>query len=348
MSRVAIIILNWNGLADTLECLASLESLDYPDFEVLVVDNGSSDGSAVVIREKFPAVTVLENSENLGYTGGNNVGICHAIAHGADLVWLLNNDTVVECDTLRKLVDAVERSPGSGLVSPVVYFHDSPHVVQFRGAFADLAEYDVYLADDPAASGSGREELLPVLWGTALLVRREVFERVGLLAERYFAYHEDCDFSLRALRAGFQNLVCAEARIYHKDSRSTGGVRSPVQVYLRMRNAYFLWMDNSRGMRKVLFPCHFLGKVIHQVKVLSDEGNAATTDACLNGAWAGFRGRGGSFSRGAIMPKPLKRVIGFMAGWHPYFWIELFRGNIGGLLSETFARLGGRQNEVRK
>lgn len=106
--KVFIIIVNWNGLKDTLECLQSVFKQDYPNFEVIMVDNGSKDNSVQVIRNAYPQIILIENKENLGYTGGNNVGMHYAVNSGSDYVWLLNNDTVVEPDTLSKLVAAAK------------------------------------------------------------------------------------------------------------------------------------------------------------------------------------------------------------------------------------------------
>ena len=107
---IYIIILNWNGLQDTLECLGSILKMDYPNFRVVVVDNNSTDNSVDIIRKAHPQVSLIENKENLGYTGGNNTAMRYAMQHSADYVWLLNNDTTVEADTLSKLVFAAEES----------------------------------------------------------------------------------------------------------------------------------------------------------------------------------------------------------------------------------------------
>lgn len=335
--RVAIIVLNWNGLEDTLECLDSVFRLDYPNYEVIVVDNCSSDGSVATIRREFPQVTFIENSKNLGYTGGNNVGIRRALNLGADYVWLLNNDTVVEPDTVSKLVDEAERSPETGLVSPVIHLYDTPEKIQFRGTYADFANYALVHVKDAKELESERVRRNLILWGTALFIKKNVIEAIGYLSEKYFAYHEDCEYSLRALRNNFRTLVRLDSRVFHKESRSTGK-RSPIQVFLRARNVYFLWMDNVQGVRRVFIPCHYIGMMIRYAKVLSDEGDEGVLDACLNGMWAALRGIEGAYDPTFVIPARLKTIFSFFLAWHPYFWANFFMGNLRGILRDALAR----------
>jgi GT2 family glycosyltransferase len=129
LPRVDIIVLNWNGLRDTLHCLQSLKRADYPAFRVLVVDNGSSDASSTSIRQRFPEVTLIENSENLGFTGGNNIGMRQALEEEADYVLLLNNDTEVAPDAVRLLVETAESDPRIGIAGPIIYYYDRPKMI---------------------------------------------------------------------------------------------------------------------------------------------------------------------------------------------------------------------------
>jgi len=334
--RVTIIVLNWNGLKDTLECLDSIYMLDYPNFEVIVVDNCSSDGSVERIRRKFPQAVLIENSRNLGYTGGNNIGMHRAMELGADYVWLLNNDTVVEPDTLAKLVDASEQTPEIGLVSPIVHYYDDPAKVQFKGAYADLSNFNISLVKDLRELDNEWVQRNLILWGTALLIKKSVIENVGYLSEKYFAYCEDCDYSLRALRKNFRTMVRLDARIFHKVSQTTGK-RSPIQIFLRTRNLYFLWMDNVTGLKKIFVPGYYIGMVIYNARVLSDEGNEKSFDACLNGFWAALREKEGGYDPTVVIPSWLKTIINFFVSWHPDFWIDIFKCNFGGVVKQILA-----------
>jgi len=338
MAKVYIIILNWNGLKDTIECLDSVYKLHYPDFHVIVVDNGSSDCSVETISREFPQIILIENNKNLGFTGGNNVGMHRAMQLGADYVWLLNNDTVVDPDSLARLIDEAEMSPQTGLVSPVVHYYDTPEKIQFMGAYADFEHFtntnvvDAKELEDPSVQRN------LVLWGTALLIKREVIEAIGYLAEKYFAYVEDCDYSYRALSANFLAKVRLDAQIFHKGSKSTGR-HSPVQVFLGTRNMYFLWKDHTQGLRRICLPGNYLGMVINYAKCLADEGNEKGFDACLNGYWAAIRGVGGGYDPTIIIPSYLKLIFCFLVSWYPYFWVHLLRCDVIGIVRMTWNKI---------
>ena len=338
MPKVYIIIINWNGLDDTLECLDSVYQLEYFNFEVIVVDNCSSDDSVVTIPIKFPRVTLIRNSKNLGFTGGNNVAMRHAVAQGADYVWLLNNDTVVRPDSLSKLVEGAEQSPDIGLASPLIYHYDTPDKIQFMGARADFAHFSVTAIDDPHELDRQQVQHTLTLWGTALLIKRSVIETIGYLSDKYFAYVEDRDYSLRALRADYRNIVRPDAHIFHKGSKSTGH-HSPIQVFLGTRNLYFVWRDNTLGYRRVFVPGYYIGMVINYASCLAEERNKAGFDACLNGCWAAFRGKGGGYDPTIVMPWWLKKIFIFSVACYPHFWVRMLRLDLTGIIRTALAKV---------
>ena len=297
-SKVFIVILNWNGLADTLECLDSVSKLKYTNFKVLVIDNASKDDSVTIIRKSFPAVEIIANNENLGFTGGNNVGICNALDNGADYVWLLNNDTIIEPDCLNKLIDMMNSNSRIGISSPVVYYYDSPEVVQFHGAYLDEKEYDIMMHYEITPEEATALQNKCVLWGTAMLIRNTLLEQVGFLNEKYFAYHEDCEFSVRSINAGYVNKVCSEAAIFHKDSKSTGGKTSTIQVWLRARNEVYLWLDILDKNKFVIYGI-CIGKTIHRCSSYKNANDEKAVHDCLNGAWAAVKGEVGFYNSGA-------------------------------------------------
>jgi hypothetical protein len=337
MPKVSIIILNWNGLNDTIECLDSVYRLEYPNFEVVVVDNCSTDGSVGNISREFPQAFLIENSKNLGFTGGNNVGMKYAMRVGADYVWLLNNDTVVEPHTLAKLVEEAEQSPQTGLVSPVIYCYDCHEKVQFMGAYVDFTNFNVTKVKDSKELEIQLIQRNLILWGTALLIKRKVIETVGYLSEKYFAYVEDCDYSFRAMKANYRASVRLDAHIFHKGSQSTGR-HSPIQVFLGTRNLYFLWSDNTQGFRRILLPGYYIGMVINYVNCLSDEGNEEGCEACLNGFWAAFRGKGGGYDPTIVIPVWLKITFCFFVSWYPHFWVRLLRFDVIGIVRAALAK----------
>jgi len=308
---------------DTLECLESVSKLTYSNFSILVVDNASEDDSVAVIRKSFSDVEIISNNENLGFTGGNNVGIRHALENGADYVWLLNNDTVVDPDCLSKLVYMMNNS-SIGISSPVIYYHDTPEVVQFCGAYLDEKEYDVMMHYEISPEETIALQDKCVLWGTAMLIRRTLLEKVGLLNEKYFAYDEDCEFSVRSIKAGYVNRVCSESKIFHKDSKSTGGKTSTIQVWLRSRNELFLWSDILNKNKFMIYGI-FIAKTIHRCKYYKDANNEKAMHDCLNGAWAAVKGAVSFYNSEITMPIIIKVLSLWFVNNKPYFWVDLFQ-----------------------
>jgi len=222
LPSVFIVIVNWNGLADTLECLESLRYLDYPNFEILLVDNASADNSVETIRCRYPSVRILENSRNLGFTGGNNVGIRHALGNGASYVWLLNNDTTVDRHALFCLVEAGERDRGIGILGSKIYYSSEPDVISFAGATIDWSR--------GTSSHIGRGEVdrgqydnlseVDRVSGCSMLVKKEVCETVGLFDDTFFLFVEDVDWCVRAKRSGFRCVFVPASAVWHKEGSS--------------------------------------------------------------------------------------------------------------------------------
>jgi GT2 family glycosyltransferase len=254
-SKVAVVILNWNGLADTSECLESLQAIAYPNCETIVMDNGSSGDDARVLRERFgDSIRLIASRENLGFAGGCNLAMREALAKGADYLLLLNNDVTVDTQFLDELVRAAEGLPAAAALCPKIFFHDRPTIIcstggrvnpwagtarqvgrgeEDRGQYEQVAERDY--AD-----------------GACMLIRREALERVGLLDEEYFAYWEETDWCARATEAGYRCYYVPAARIWHKATRS----QAPDSDY------YYLFRRNALlFLRKRKSPLHLLSAV---------------------------------------------------------------------------------------
>jgi GT2 family glycosyltransferase len=335
--RVTIIILNWNGIGDTMECIESVRNLDYPDIRIVVVDNGSTDDSTTVLRQRYPSITLLESKQNLGFTGGNNLGIVKALEMGTDYVWLLNNDTVVERDALRKMVQTIGNLPDVGIASPVIHFHDPPREVQFCGSYIDWERKRIVKLEVGESYPSNGVNVS--LWGTALLIRRDVVERVGFLNDKYFAYHEDEEYCMRVARAGYRAILVPEARVFHKNSRSTGSNDAPMQVFLRSRNLFFLWMDNLKGMERVFHIRRYLAHIISHGGSLREKNLPDSVEACLDGVWHAFRDAGGPRNPEITMPIPLRRLFRFLFSWHPFLWASLLLGDYPEIASNIRKRM---------
>lgn len=235
--KVYIIVLNWNGKDDTLDCLQSLRSTNYDNYKVVLVDNGSEDDSVKAVREKFSEVEVVETGKNLGFAGGNNVGIEYAIKAGADYVFLINNDTTVHPDYLKELVDVAESDVKIGAVGSKIMYYGEPERIWFVGGKINwLKNKGEHIGLDEIDKGQFDEiREVDYLTGCALLVKREVVEKVGVLEDDYFLYYEDADYSLRIQNAGYKTVYAPKSKIYHKVSRSTKPGSSSY-VYYHVRN----------------------------------------------------------------------------------------------------------------
>jgi len=217
--RVFIIVLNWNGKDDTLECLDSLQKLDYQNFEIVVVDNGSTDGSENVIRSSFPSVRFLQTGKNLGYAGGNNVGMRFALEHGADYVWLLNNDTVVDSRALTSLVEIAQADPKIAFVGSKIYFYDRHNLIWCVGGTIDLAAGG--RTDHPGMHQEDKGQFEKIsdvgyVSGCSLLAGRAAISAIGLLPEEYFLYCEETDWNLAAQRKGYRTVMAPASHVWHK------------------------------------------------------------------------------------------------------------------------------------
>jgi len=319
--RVFIVVLNWNGLADTIQCLDSLGRLNYRgELRTVVVDNGSQDASTAILRSRYPGITLIENGRNLGYTGGNNVGLRFALANGADYAWLLNNDATVDPESLSRLIGAGEAAKQVGLLSPEVW-NPASGEVQWVGTVLDVGRRRFVDVLETEKRGVSIPEGPLLLWGTGILIKRMAAEAVGCLDDRYFAYVEDFDYSLRIMKAGMETRVVREARIFHRGSRSLGEMSSS-RHYLVVRNRYLLWRSHlgrdwtwrEMGRR--------IAEILGEAEEWERGGRHEISGACLDALWDAARGHFGDVTRKGRMPWLVRRVL----MWRSYLWIRLLQG----------------------
>jgi len=250
--KVAIIILNWNGKEDTLECVDSLRRLEYQNYEIVVVDQNSRDGSQQAIASTFPEVALIRNEENLGFAEGNSVGIRYALTAGAEYIVLLNNDTVVEPGFLKSFLDAARAAPDFDIFGPKIMFYRAPQYIWAAGSCIDwkegictqrgYSEVDHGQYDTPAEVNA--------LSGCTMMIHRTVFDKIGLLDPRFYLYYEETDWCVRATRAGFRILYVPDVVVRHKVS-ATIGATAPAIVFYMVRNQLLFIAKNARGLRKV-------------------------------------------------------------------------------------------------
>ena len=251
--KVFAITLNWNGKDDTIECLASLKTLNYPNYGIVVVDNGSTDGSVSALRAQYPDITIIENGRNLGYAEGFNVGLRYAYENGADYFLIMNNDTVIDPHALTELVKVAETRPDIGFVSGKVYWYNEPNRLQTAGK---LSSPDT-LVGGHVASGEvdvGQVDEIreyDFVDDVFLLVRRAVYEEVGGYDPNFFLYYEETDWCARVRKAGFKIVYTPHAKIWHKGLIGEGNfTHSPMRYY-------YLWRNKIVFMRRNASPTQF-------------------------------------------------------------------------------------------
>ena len=264
--EVYIIVLNWNGKEDTLECLESLEKINYSNYKIVVVDNGSEDDSVSETKKQFPKVKIIENKKNLGFAGGNNVGIKYAINSGARYVLLINNDTTVEENFLSELVEVGESDEKVGVLGSKIYFHSEPDRIWFAGGKVSwLKNKGTHIGLDQIDNGQyDKIKETDYLTGCCLLIKREVIEKIGVLEEDYFLYYEDTDFSLRAKNADYKIVYVPKSKIYHKISRSTKPGSSDY-IYYHTRNGLVMARRTGSLSNKIILYPHCVYLFLKQI-----------------------------------------------------------------------------------
>jgi len=278
--KIFVIVLNWNNKDLTLECLQSLQKIEHPPrskVSILVVDNGSTDGSVKAIKKAFPEVLVLENKKNLGYAEGNNKGMEYALERGADYLLILNNDIEVEKGFLVQLIEVAEKEEKIGLLSPKIYFapgyelhkkryrkDEKGKVIWYAGGIID---WDNVLSPHRGVDEVDKGQYSQVVEtdyasGSCMLIKREVLEKIGLFDKKLFMYWEDSDLSQRAKRAGWRVLYVPQAKIWHKvaSSSAIGSVLNDYYLtrnrllfglrYARLRTKFALFRDSLRLLIK--------------------------------------------------------------------------------------------------
>ncbi|MFA7402991.1 MAG: glycosyltransferase family 2 protein [Pelobacteraceae bacterium] len=282
MACISIIIVNWNGRAYLSACLESLRTQSRTDFETIVVDNGSHDGSLELLRDYFPWVHIVPLEENCGFAGGNNAGL--AVAHG-DYIITLNNDTRVDQFWLAELVAPAEADRKIGMVASRICSWDNPDQIDSLG---------VAICPDGMSRGNGRRrsysslslaktEKILIPSACAALYRREMIDEIGFFDNDFFAYCEDTDLGLRGRLAGWEAVLARDAVVYHRYSGS-GGVFSPFKLYLVERNHFWVALKNLPFPMLLAVPFWSVIRYLVQVRLV------------LGGKGAGAQFRGASSS----------------------------------------------------
>jgi len=263
-AAVAVVVLNWNGRELTLDCIRSLLEIPTPGVEIILVDNASSDGTVDAVSAEFGGrVTLIVNDDNLGFAGGNNVGIRHALEGGAEFVLLLNNDTVVDPGLVDHLLRPFSGAPGVGVTGPKIYYYTPADQIWFAGGQVYLARGTTrHIGIRETDHGQFDDEReVDYITGCALMARREVFETSGLLDPSYVAYYEDVDFCMRARRAGYRILYAPGGKVWHKISASTGGQLGRRKVTRKFKSTWKFFRRYARPWHWLTIPFFFTADV---------------------------------------------------------------------------------------
>jgi GT2 family glycosyltransferase len=243
--KVAIIILNWNGYQDTVECLKSLQKITYSNSEIIVVDNGSENDDYLKLKNEFSDLILIRSENNLGFTGGNNLGIKFALKNQADFVLLLNNDTLVEPNFIEPLLNLFDKFNDIGITAPQINYFNEPNKIWTSGGKINKLRGSGFAYSDKYDDGKSYENKnVTFVSGCCMLIRRSVLDKVGLFDDNFFLYVEDVDLCCRTIKAGYQILVSSNSKIFHKVSSSTIGSLSQLPLYYVTRNRLYFTKKN--------------------------------------------------------------------------------------------------------
>lgn len=299
MTKVLISILNWNGADKTIECVQSVRRSVLPSSlqcDIRVVDNGSGAAQVAMLNEGLPAnVELVVNPENTGFTGGQNLNMRHALAHGYDYVFLLNNDTVVDPQAIAELIREMHSDARCGAASPVIARLGNRDIVDFCGAIHEWRHIDTLrpgsLADAPRFLAEHADQIWAV--GTALMLKVAALREIGCLDERMFAYYEDDDMGARLIAGGWRTRIVLSAVVEHACFDGDMYQRQPYFFYLMTRNAIFFALKHvpdgyRRGLR-----LRYIDRSLVMAEKLFSQGQADKARACMLGLADGLSGRGG-------------------------------------------------------
>lgn len=269
--KVFIVILNYNGIETLNNCLTSVFKSNYNNFEVVVVDNDSKDASFEKARHLFSRAHFIKNSANVGFAQGNNVGIRFALEKFADFVFILNNDTLIESDTLTNLVKQSIAHPKAGIVSPLIKEADGK-TIWFAGGTLDFKKMR---ANHIFAKITDKPYQSEYLSGCAMLIKKEVFQKIGLFDERYFLYYEDADLSYRSKQEGFELLMIPDSSIIHLEQSNH---KNSAKIYWLVLSGLLFFLTHAKGKEKLRMRGYIILRKIKNFYNLFAKKDAASRD----------------------------------------------------------------------
>ena len=286
--HVAIILLNYNNAPDTMACVDSLRELSYKNYSIIVVDNASPDGSGIELQKKFPDLTVILNRENGGFAAGNNVGILRAIGEKSEYLWILNNDTVVQPDSLSKLVDCMESDVSIGMCGCGIVYYSNPEIVWSWGGSLKFPFFDASpIGLKKQVVGFFGKDVHPeIISGCSQFVRTSVIDKIGLMPECYFMYWEDVEWCYRIKKQGYKLAFVSEPLVLHKEGM-TFGKSNPLKYFYKFRNRMLFIKRNLSFGESALSYVGVLFQIIYNSIVLMLRGNFSGFAKLCKGLLAG-------------------------------------------------------------
>lgn len=263
--KVFIVVLNFNSYMDTVECLNSLKNIDYENYEVIIVDNSSVDGSFEKLKDKFKSYIILKTKENKGYANGNNLGIDYALKNGAEYICVLNNDVVVESDFLSKIID-VMKDKKVGIAGPCICSYDNRQNIQAMGANINLYTGLTQAKSKGKKYSDFQSENIKVdyLGGACFVIKREVIDKIGAIPENYFLFFEETEFCLSAARIGYELVCVCSSKVYHKGS-STISKYSGLSYYFLNRNRVVFMRRNANVFQMLIFSIYIFIEAVGRI-----------------------------------------------------------------------------------
>lgn len=270
--KVSIVILNWNQKDMTLACLRSLQKISYPNYEIILVDNGSTDDSVSTIRREFPDIEIIENERNLGVAGGRNVGIEYAQQKGTDYLLFLDNDTIVDKDFITEMVRVGENDRRVGILTGKIYFYSEPNKIWCAGGSLSLYRRHISAIGYDEIDKGQYDDLREVshVAGCCLMIKKKVIDEIGILDQNFIEYFtEDTDWCLRARKRGYKIMYVPNARLWHHVIKKTSV--SERYWYLKGRNMMLLMRKHARLHHWIVFSLFLM---VGSIKVLYRETKA--------------------------------------------------------------------------
>jgi GT2 family glycosyltransferase len=259
--KIAIVLVDYNGVLDTIECINSVMQSSI-SIQIVVVDNSSKENDANIIKSQFSNVKVFRSEKNLGFAGANNIGIKWALENDFKYIGLLNNDTVVQKNTFKILLEYANKKT---VVAPFMYYESAPKDLWFGGGRLNKFKGNpVHLK---------KERNVPFyctfITGCCFVAHRDIWESCGLLDESYFMYHEDTDYSIRLLQGGYKIEIVPESKIYHKVGKSSGGKESAFSIYYNTRNRFLVLKKYKSFFYATAFPFTFFSRIVRMLLLMT-------------------------------------------------------------------------------